>query len=375
MVHYIGWYIANDDKEKYSGNVPGNLKMHYVVEMLKQAGKRVAVLSLADRNKSIIYFPQRRILTDETSICYVGGIYNGKKVFKKLNSFLKKIQFICYVLFYVKKDDAILLYHSLEYTKFLSKIKSIAKRKVIIEVEEIYGYSAIEDKPWVNEEISAIKKMDYFITVNDGMIVSLDLPADKSVANYGVGIIPCRNVERINDGKIHVVYAGTIENKKRGAFMAAETARFLSNDYHLHIIGFGKEKDIDALKSLIEVINRDADYWRVTYDGFFSGKELDDFLFKCHIGLSSNVMRPNFANNSFPSKVITYMCHDLSIVLGYANAFYDVPISKGWQFYHNYEPKEVADAITRTEVKPIGAYHAQINRMNEDLLSFLKRYC
>ena len=69
------------------------------------------------------------------------------------------------------------------------------------------------------------------------------------------------------------------------------------------------------------------------------------------------------------------MCHDLSIVLGYADAFYDVPISKGWQFYRNYEPEDIANAITRSEVKPVGAYHAQINNMNEELIDFLKRYC
>ena len=145
--------------------------------------------------------------------------------------------------------------------------------------------------------------------------------------------------------------------------------------YILHILGFGSGENMQKLQNRITEINEEAGCERVQYNGYKSGKELDDFLFSCHIGLSSNVMRPNFANNSFPSKVITYMCHDLAVVLGYAKAFYDVPMSKGWQFYHEHTPEAIAQAVGNVEIKPVGYYHPSIERMNNQLQSFFKKYC
>lgn len=109
--------------------------------------------------------------------------------------------------------------------------------------------------------------------------------------------------------------------------------------------------------------------------GCLSGDKLDAYLFGCHIGLSSNVMRPHFANNSFPSKVVTYMCHDLSVVLGYAEAFYDVPMSEGWTFYHAFTAPKIAEAIMSAHVVPEGYYHDRIHKMNNALQRFLYTFC
>ena len=243
---------------------------------------------------------------------------------------------------------------------------------VIIEVEELYGYSPTADMPWVGKEIKAIKSMDAFICVNDGMPRLLGLQGGSYVVNYGAGIIPARTIERRNDGKIHVVYAGTIEAYKKGAITAVESARYLSNDYVMHIIGFGDEENVRLLRQRVEEVNHSMKREVVVYDGYYSGEALDAYLFSCHIGLSSNVMRPNFANNSFPSKVITYMCHDLSVVLGYAEAFYGVPMSEGWTFYHEFTPEKIAEAIMAARVMPEGYYHARIHEMNADLSQFLQ---
>ena len=86
-------------------------------------------------------------------------------------------------------------------------------------------------------------------------------------------------------------------------------------------------------------------------------------------------MRANFANNSFPSKVITYMCHDLSVVLGYAKAFYDVPIAKGWSFYMEHDPQKIAEAITKTQIAPKGQYIELVKEMDQELIDFIKRVC
>lgn len=126
---------------------------------------------------------------------------------------IKKIIFTYYFLFNFSAEDTLVLYHSVELTLLVAKLKRLVKRNVIIEVEEIYGYSAVTDRPWVEDEIDSIKKMDLHICVNDGIPQGLKLETGKFVVSLGVGNIPTRTIDRFNDGKIHVVYAGTIEMK------------------------------------------------------------------------------------------------------------------------------------------------------------------
>ena len=376
MVYYFGFYISDKDKEKYKGNTPGNLKMHYVVEQLKESGFNPAIVSLASRRSdSLGFYPKERSESQGCNLSYLGSISGKGYFWARLNMIYKKLQFVWMMMSVVKRKDTVILYHSTEYTKLMAQLKRFITRKVIIEVEEIYGYSAVADKPWVNEEIANIKKMDLHICVNEGIPQDLGLKEGNFVVSYGVGIIPKRRINRFDDGKTHVVYAGTIEMKKRGALTAIDAGQLLPENYVLHILGFGSNENIKLLQEKIEEINNDLGRIQIEYNGFKSGQDLDDFLFKCHIGLSSNVMRPNFANNSFPSKVITYMCHDLSVVLGYAKAFFDVPMSKGWVFYHEYTPEKIAEAITMAKVVPVGYYHSSITDMNNNLQEFFKTNC
>lgn len=367
-IHYIGWYIGEKEFGKYTGNIPGMLKMRYVAERILNSGVSLKVVSLATSKG--LRFPKTTKQEQGYSVKYLLSLGTGRQYLKNLDFRLKKLQIILYILLHVRKDDTILLYHSVPFTKLLCRLRQYLKRRVIIEVEEVYGYSAQKDFDWVDDEIRSIKSMDYFLFVNSGIPRYLGIDNDRYVVSYGVGNIPKRTTERFNDGKIHIVYAGTIEKKKLGAFTAIDTAKYLSDKYVMHILGFGKEDSIAIMQVKIEENNKMEGKCHIYYEGYKTGKDLDDFLFKCHIGISTNVMRPNFANNSFPSKVITYMCHDLTVVLGYADAFKDAPFVKGWTFYYDYNPESIASAIESANLVNEGFYYTMINQMNENLERF-----
>lgn len=367
-VHYIGWYITPEEWGKYKGNVPGMMKMRYVADQIQKTKCELHLLSFADKVDSTVY-GMYTIEHDRKIIHYTGGCKNTSKIGKFLNTIIKKIYFILYILFNVKKDELIVLYHSYRYTKLLAKISRIVDRKIVIEVEEIYGYNAVKDMPWVDDEIKQIKKFKKFTCVNDGIPQVLGLKKEDYVVIYGAGVFPQRTAERFTDGKIHVVYSGTIEGRKMGAMSAVEAARFLSPNYILHISGFGKQEHIDNLNKRIEEINAEFGEERIKYEGFLSEEEMHKLMFSCHIGLSPNVLRPNFANSTFPSKVITYMCHDLSVVISYATA-YDFPISEGWVFYRDQTPECIAKAVMEASVKPIGYYKQRIVQMNNNVIDF-----
>lgn len=374
-IHYIGWYIGEKEVNRYSGNVPAALKMHYMASKLSATGKQVFIYSMARRINTGLY---RRHESSEKDfpIVYSSGYSSDNKFLKRLNAFIQKWDFIYYILFSVKPEDTIVLYHSVSYTHYLSILRKWFRRHVILEVEEIYGYAAQGDNEHsLKLEFRSIPKMDEFVLINDYLRDEFNLPKEKCVPCYGVVNIPDRTADRFNDGKIHVVYAGTIEGRKQGAFLAVETAEYLPNNYMIHVLGFGKEEHISYLKNRVKEINEKKGHEVVVYHGFMSGRELDEFLFKCHIGISTYVQRDVFANNSLPSKILTYMCHDLAVVRGTASAFKMMDISKFWTLYSNGTPEDVAKAIIHARVPEIGENTQYLLSCDKRVEQFLKRYC
>lgn len=370
-VHYIGWYITPKEWGTYKCAIPGMMKMRYVADQIQEAGADLHILSLVDKQAKGVYGDYNTEYEGK-HIHYMSGGGVRNPITSRLNSIIKHLSFIFYILFKTSKRDLIILYHSYYYTKLLAKLQRIAKRDIVIEVEEIYGYTAIGDTPWVQDEIAQIKKFKKFTCVNDGIPQVLGLDKKDFVVIYGCGVFTERTADRFEDGKIHVVYSGTIENRKMGAPSAVEAARFFSPNYMLHVSGYARDKrDEQAIKNRIAEINAEVGEERVRYEGFLSEEDLDKLLFSCHIGLSPNVLRPNFANSTFPSKIVNYMCHDLAVVISYATA-YDFPISEGWVFYHEQTPECIADAVMKAEVKPIGYYRPRLELMNENVITFFK---
>ena len=370
-VHYIGWYITPQSWGIYNCVVAGMMKMRYVADQIQKAKCDLHILSLVDKQATGFYRSYKEDY-ERMHIHYVGGVGGKNPLMGRINSIIKHLTFIFYVLFKTSQKDLIVLYHSYYYTKLLAKLQRFIKRDIVIEVEEIYGYNALGDMSWVDDEIAQIKKFKTFTCVNDGIPQILGLKPEDYVVIYGSAVFPKRTVGRFNDEKIHVVYSGTLDYQKMGGPMALEVARLLSSKYMLHVTGYArKSEDEVAIKKRIAEINTELGEERIRYEGFLSEEDLDKLLFSCHIGLSPNVLRPNFANSTFPSKIVSYMCHDLALVISYATA-YDFPISEGWVFYHEQTPECIAEAVMKAEVKPIGYYVPRLEKMNENVITFFK---
>ena len=375
-VYYIGWYISDSDKDKYSGTVAGNLKMHYVVDQLKESGNTPEIISFARSQTYRGFYLSKSKKSQDCQLRYLGGFSGYGRLGAKLDFIIKKVLFIFWLFFKVKSEDTIVLYHSVSLTSLLTKIRKIVRRHVILEVEEVYGYAAQgDDKSSLEVEFKTIPLMDEYILINDYLQKEFSLPKEKCVPCYGVVNIPQRHEGRFDDGKIHVVYAGTIEGRNLGASLAVETAVFLPNNYVTHILGSGKKEHIDALLERIREINELKGFETVIYHGFMSGEALDNFLFKCHIGLSTYVQRDDFANNSLPSKVITYMCHDLAVVRGTASAFKMMDISKYWTLYSTGTPEDVAKTVASAMIPKFGEHAQYLLECNNKFVSFLSKYC
>jgi len=168
-----------------------------------------------------------------------------------------------------------------------------------------------------------------------------------------------------DDGKIHVVYSGIIDKIKMGAFNAVQAARFLGNQYHVHIIGFGEDDDINSLISLIYEINLLGNAF-VSYDGIKSGTDFSCFLQKCHIGLSTQSPEADFNSTSFPAKIFSYIANGLNVVSVDISVIKDSPVSSFLFFYSNNNPNEIADAVKKASFSEELSYLNLLNKLDDE---------
>lgn len=343
MIHYIGYYVDKNNENEYSYNVPGLKKMQYVAASLKSTGEDLSIFSLCRKKNRGRFFAKSLITEEGYNLTYRETSFGGL-----LEKVLDKIQFRKEIDRYIKKqvrdNDTVVVYHSVNLTHLLTKHLKRKNIKWILEVEELYGYGASFDNPNVHKEIEDIKKFPKHIFVNNVLPDFLGISQNYTVC-YGAYVAQ-EKPTTVSYDKVRVVYAGTIEQSKIGAYTAVEAARYLPNNYELHIAGFGSEQSIAKLKEMIHENNL-LGGCRIIYHGKLDGEELSALLFSCEIGLSTYVIRLPFSNCVFPSKLTTYVCHGLKVVIGRSENFEKAEIAKGWVYYDKNDPKVIAEAVEK----------------------------
>jgi glycosyltransferase involved in cell wall biosynthesis len=148
----------------------------------------------------------------------------------------------------------------------------------------------------------------------------------------------------IDDGKTHIVYAGTFNPHKGGVFNAISATEYLDSSYHLHILGGADEKLFKLVaKAIIEASLKTE--CQITYDGFLTGDEYKSFLQSCHIGLSTQDSEGAFNNSSFPSKILVYLANGLKVVSSKIPAVTTSMVDSAMYYYDYQAPREIARAI------------------------------
>ncbi len=183
--------------------------------------------------------------------------------------------------------------------------------------------------------------------------------------------------DKFNDGKTHVVYAGTFDPRKGGAAAAAAAAAaFIPDNYVFHICGFGSPKEIADVKAAVDKVNK-VTPGKAVYHGTLTGKTYISLIQSCHIGLSTQNPNAQFNATSFPSKILSYMSNGLDVVTVDIPAVRNSAVGKYLYYYQHQTPEEIAKAIT--QVKNNGHNNKDIiftlhqNFVN-DIDSLMKRF-
>lgn len=344
MIRYVSFYTSpdtNDDRYKF---LAASTKIDYIIKALLRENYDLEVISASYSVDKFLKSSNNH--SDGFNTHFFSSLDTSKKILRPLNMFWMKLQLLNYIIFKCSKDDVLLVYHSLMYMNIIRLVKRLKKLKLILEIEEIYGDVA-ENKRISQREIDYFNIADAYIFSTELLNKKINVLNKPSVVIYGTYFCGAYSRQKHVDGKIHIVYAGTLDIRKGGA-VAANLATELDENYHIHILGFGSEKDIKNIQELVNSINGSSKC-TLTYDGVKYGEDYIRFIQACDIGLSTQNPDAKFNDTSFPSKVLSYMANGLRVVSIRIPAIENSAIGNCMYYYDKQEPAEIAKTIKQID--------------------------
>lgn len=351
-IKYICFYDSpnNDHIRGYAQSSAD--KMLYIWSVLNRCGYNVDVVSVSSstERKFCIDKGRTEYFNDSRNSLRLFTCLGGPKWIRYIGRIMVWFAFSVWFLLNVKNNELIFVYHSLGYCRLFNSLKHVRRFRMIGEIEEIYQDVHKQRKRVAISEYKFIKNCEGYLFSTELLNNKLNVENKPYVVIYG--IYSSMIQERDSPGTdeiIHVVYAGTFDPVKGGAKLAIASARFLPQNYHLHICGFGGTEDVESVKRLIAEENK-CSQALISYEGLLKGDDLVKFLKNCQVGLSTQNPNVSFNATSFPSKILMYLVNGLDVVTIRIPVIELSKISKCVTFYDSPDPGSLANAIINCKI-------------------------
>jgi hypothetical protein len=241
---------------------------------------------------------------------------------------------------------------------------------LILQVCEVYS-DVSENEKLRKKEIDFIKSADKYIF--SSVLLEKKLNADKKPYAICMGTYEAQKTlaQPINDGKIHIVYAGTFNTKKGGVINAIDCTEYLDEKYHMHLLGGADDLLLKhILKRMIQTSVKTS--CEISYDGYLSGETYNKALQLFHIGLSTQNAKDAFNETSFPSKILTYLSNDLRVVSSKSSSVITSSIGDKMYYYEEDTPESLANAIKSININEDFSGKNIVSSLNLDFINSLR---
>lgn len=342
-IFYMAYYNSTNSSERRNAVLSSVNKMNYICEALENNGYNTEIVSASGTTEKKFCKSKKVKLTDKTTLKLFSSLPRLNRIVSVIDRVILKTKLFLYMIKNTNKDSIVMVYHSLGYMSIVKRLKKLKGFKLIIEAEEIYG-DVIGDEKTSQKEYNFFKIADGFIFPTELLSEKVNTEKKPEVIIYGTYHIEKELPKLFSDGKIHCVYAGTLDPRKGGAIASAESALFLNENYHIHILGFGNEKEKAEMLNTIDSISKKSKA-KITYDGLLSGEEYIKFIQSCDIGLSTQNPNGKYNDTSFPSKILSYMANGLRVVSVRIPVVEESGIGKCVYYYDEQTPENIAKAI------------------------------
>lgn len=349
-IHYVSFYLNQEEAPDRSLTVAAQSKISYIADAIKRDGFALEIVSTAFTKPTATFSRMKVIKIDSReSHVYLPAMGSVNGIPQKAKMPFMQISLFLHLLFHVKKEDMILAYHSLAYMKVLRLLAKLRKIKFVLELNDLYALH-FTDKDKIEKikqrECKYFELPDAFLLASPYMVEIIP-PNKPTVISYGSYKVQSTD-QRVDDGKTHVIYTGVIENLRGAGKLVANTARYLTRDFVIHIAGYGSVACMDEFGKLCNEINISMGYEAIVFHGLLIGKAFDDLLDRCHIAINSHT----YSNEdlwkskfSFPSKIPLNMCHGLYLVSHDMPLISESEFSRFTTFFSEFSPDHVAKAV------------------------------
>jgi hypothetical protein len=347
-VKYIGFYdVESYSTENRIRSIAAVNKMNYIASALESAGYAVDIVSPSWSANNKGFYKSREIKISKNIRLKVGPTFGANNfISRKIRVLTSWIWLFLFLVKNIKKAEKVVVYHSMMAIYPIYFAQKIRKFKIILELNEIYQDVTSFSSKFQKLEMQMIRNAESYILSTE-LLQSKIGNKDNFIINYGNYRITTE-VNKYLDAKIHIVYAGIIDNEK-GAFNAVDCAQFLTEEYIIHVIGFGNEKDIKELQSNI-IKNNKSNRCKVVYDGLKTGEEYKEYVSKCHIGLSTQSPDAEYNSTSFPSKVLSYLSMGLRVVSVDIESITKSKIGKLLYYYKENSGESISKVILKINI-------------------------
>lgn len=360
-ITYLGYYdIAGSDNQNRNITPAATNKMTYICSAMNQSDHDIEIISASGSLNRSYYPGCIKIVLPRTVLRLFPTCGHGGSLRRVISRWWTFLNMFTYLFLHVKRGQNVIIYHSLGYMEWVKLLKKLKKFYLILEVEEIYGDVTGSSKT-VHQEKAFFNIADAYIFPTQLLDQNINTKNKPSVIIYGTYQVESPRKECFNDNKIHVVYAGTLDPRKGGAIATATASAFLTDKFHIHILGFGSQHDIHEMKELVKNYSIPG-HATLTYDGVLFGEDYIKFIQKCHIGMSTQNPDATFNASSFPSKVLSYLANGLHVVSIRIPAIEYSAVGDMLDYYDIQTPEAIAQAIINVDVTT--AYNSR-NRIEE----------
>lgn len=301
-----------DPKTNREANLAGDGVSRYLIQELEKIFDKIYVVNLEQVAKNFSFqLETKQILSEKTILINPAAIKFSRienKIFwkRKLHTLIKK-----YIKEYAKNCDIVFAYHSLVSTNILSKLKSKYHYKLIIQIEEIYSEIYKQFAKFNQVEMKSLICGDGYIVANNKLKTKFDIVSHKICPILlGDMRMPTLLSNKICDGRIHLVYGGTLAKNKISFDQLILALAELDKRYVLHIFPSNNQAELtDYLSAIDKDISK-----RVIVEKPVFGEQYFAEISKYHIGLAININSPELASSAIPSKIINYLKCNLNVV-------------------------------------------------------------
>lgn len=345
-VYYVCYYAEPDFSNDIVSYPSVWSKIDYVSDTIKKNGFDVCyVCPVMPYNGK---FKKRIIQIDRNERHVYFSAYRNKRlrIVNIVNALAQNFQILSYLLLHVRRDDHVLIYHSMFHVRWAGILRRIFGKQYYLQIEDVYSALSPDGVRFEAKEWEFFESAKGYLCVNSLIKDRIKNPAPK-IISHGRYVVP-DILEQFCSNKCRLVYAGVIEQVRKGAFLAADAMKYLPDQYELVILGFGKEEDISELETVIEQINLDKGWNCIRYLGYLSGEPYLRELQQCRIALSTHMYDESnmkSADYTFPSKLLVYLGNGLHVVAQDLKCLRTSMIDQYITYYDKATPEAVAAAI------------------------------